>query len=46
MMILTIRVEHPLDVTIERPHDPDPREHRRPTERRVQQKDRPKAVSL
>jgi hypothetical protein len=30
MMILTRQVESALDVSIERPHDGDAREHRRP----------------
>jgi hypothetical protein len=29
MMVLARWIKHPLDVTVQRPHDPDPRQHRR-----------------
>ena len=29
MMVLAVRIEHPLDMTVQRAHDPDTREHRR-----------------
>jgi hypothetical protein len=34
-MILARWIKHPIDVTIERLHDPDPREHRRTAESRI-----------
>jgi hypothetical protein len=30
MGIFAVRFENPLDVPVQRPHDADPREHRRP----------------
>jgi hypothetical protein len=38
MMILTIRIEHALDVAIQRSHDADAREHRWTAGRRDQAK--------
>jgi hypothetical protein len=32
MGVFAIRIEHALDVTVERPHDADPCEHRWPTQ--------------
>jgi hypothetical protein len=29
MMVFSIRIEHPLDMTVQRLHNPDPRHHRR-----------------
>jgi hypothetical protein len=37
MRIFARGIEHALDVTMERPHDPDPREHRWPAECHDQQ---------
>jgi hypothetical protein len=34
MLVLARRIEHPLDMAIQRPHDADAREHRRAAERR------------
>jgi hypothetical protein len=34
MRVFAIRIEYALDVAIQRRHDPDPREHRRPSQRR------------
>jgi len=36
MMVFTIRIEHSLNVAVQRPHDADPREHRRATRCRDQ----------
>jgi hypothetical protein len=36
MLIFAIRIKHPLNVAVQRPHDPDPREHRRTARRRDQ----------
>jgi hypothetical protein len=36
MMILTWRVKQPLDMTVKRPHDADPRKHRRAARSRDQ----------
>jgi hypothetical protein len=34
MRVFAIRIKYALDVTIQRRHDPNPREHRRPSRRR------------
>jgi hypothetical protein len=34
-MVLTRRIEHPLDMTVQRPHDADARKHRRTAQRRT-----------
>ena len=36
MLVLAQRIEHPLNVTVQRPHYADPREHRRSAHRRDQ----------
>jgi hypothetical protein len=36
MMILSLRVKHPLDVTVQCPHDADARKHRGSAQRRDQ----------
>jgi hypothetical protein len=36
MLVFTIRIEHALDVSVQRPHDADTRKHRRPARRRDQ----------
>jgi hypothetical protein len=36
MMTLPVGIEHPLNMPVQRPHDADPRQHRRPAQRRDQ----------
>jgi len=40
MGIFAIGIEHPLDMTVQRLHDPDPRHHRRASARKHQRLDR------
>jgi hypothetical protein len=37
MRVFPVGVEHALDVPVQRPHDADPRQHRRPAALRDQQ---------
>jgi hypothetical protein len=37
MRLFPVRIEHPLDLPVERPHDPDLGEHCRPTKLRDQE---------